>query len=51
MKKLAAIAALLPAVALAHDGPAGHAHPHGIEGVLLVALAAAGLIAWRAFKR
>ncbi|MEO0679587.1 MAG: hypothetical protein AAF192_04130 [Pseudomonadota bacterium] len=36
---------LAPAAALAHAGPEGHAHPHGVEAALLAlaALAVAGL--------
>jgi len=46
---LAALPALLaPAVALAHAGPNGHAHPHGLEIAVLGALAAlAAVAAWR----
>ncbi len=32
---------LLPTAALAHDGPAGHGHPHGVESVIGAAFAIA----------
>lgn len=52
MKTLTAALVLAPAVALAHSGPAGHAHPHGIEGLALLALAvAAAVLAWRRVRR
>ena len=41
IRTLAALsAALAPAAAFAHGGPAGHAHPHGLEIALLGAVAA-----------
>lgn len=50
MKRLAFLAALAPAAALAHNGPAGHAHPHGAEG-LAIGLAVIALAAWLAWRR
>lgn len=51
MIRLATLAILAPAAALAHAGPEGHAHPHGAEGIALaVLLAAAGWAAWRALR-
>ncbi len=49
---LALAAATLASPALAHDGPAGHAHPHGLEaaGIALV-VAGLGWLAWRALSR
>jgi len=44
MKYLFPLALLAAAPAFAHDGPAGHAHPHGIEGVALALVAVA--VAW-----
>lgn len=38
---------LMPSLALAHGGAEGHAHPHGLEGV--VAAAAVILVAALAF--
>ncbi|MGG7568418.1 hypothetical protein ACQ5SO_19875 [Rhodovulum sp. DZ06] len=51
MKAFAVALILAPAAALAHGGPQGHAHPHGLEGAALVALAMAGFAAWRFIKR
>ncbi|SEA31908.1 hypothetical protein [Rubrimonas cliftonensis] len=45
----AALLALAPALAVAHDGPAGHLHPHGAEGVALALAAAA--VAWVVLRR
>lgn len=52
MIRIAIPASLLPALALAHEGPAGHAHPHGMEAAALaaLALAAVGLLIWRSLK-
>lgn len=49
MKRIAILATLAPTAALAHNGPAGHAHPHGVEGLLLglAVVALAGWLAWR----
>lgn len=49
MIRLAAAAALAlsPAAAFAHAGPAGHAHPHGIETLAFAALAVAAVWAAR----
>jgi MYXO-CTERM domain-containing protein len=38
----------LPAAAFAHGGPAGHAHPHGLE---IAALGALALVAIWALRR
>lgn len=52
MTRLAALLALAPAAALADGGPAGHAHPHGIEGALIAAvLAAAAIWAVRSLRK
>jgi|OM-RGC.v1.037681822 hypothetical protein len=50
MARIVLAAALLPTAALAHGGPEGHAHPHGLEGALIaLALAAVvGILVWRA---
>lgn len=37
--RAAALAILTPAAALAHGGPEGHGHPHGLEALLLGAVA------------
>lgn len=44
--RLAALTAALmvPSLALAHDGPLGHAHPYGLE---LALLAGSALLLWR----
>jgi len=48
MTRLAALLALLPASALAHGGPEGHAHPHGLEGLALAAaVLVLGWLVWR----
>ncbi|MEM7497911.1 MAG: hypothetical protein AAF371_07955 [Pseudomonadota bacterium] len=47
MIRIAATIALLPSVALAHGGPAGHAHPHGLEALALVGAAALGILILR----
>ncbi|MEM1313218.1 MAG: hypothetical protein AAGI51_01595 [Pseudomonadota bacterium] len=41
MIRIALTAALVPGAALAHAGPEGHLHPHGLEVVLLGAAAVA----------
>ncbi len=48
MKYFAPLLVFTPGAAFAHDGPLGHAHPHGLESVAwaLVA-AAAGWLVWR----
>lgn len=51
MLKLAAFAALLPALAAAHGGPDGHGHPHGSEGLILVAVVGLALLALRQMRR
>lgn len=53
MHRLAAVFALIPAAALAHDGPPGHLHPHGIEVMILGALAlvAGAVVVWRRSRR
>lgn len=51
MLKLAAFAALLPALAFAHGGPDGHAHPHGLEGLFLAAIIGLAYLAWRQTRR
>jgi hypothetical protein len=51
MLKIATLAALLPGVAAAHGGPEGHAHPHGLEGLLLVAFVALTILALRQMRR
>ena len=43
------LALLAPTAAAAHEGPAGHAHPHGLEGVAL-AVAAVAVIGWLVWK-
>ncbi len=47
LTRLALAAILAPAAAFAHAGPAGHAHPHGIEVLALGAVAAAAIWAAR----
>ena len=48
MTRLATLLALLPATALAHEGPEGHGHPHGLEGLALGAAALViGWLVWR----
>jgi len=48
MTRLATLLALFPATALAHGGPAGHAHPHGIEGLALaIGAVVLGWLIWR----
>jgi hypothetical protein len=51
MKTLIPLFLLAATPAFADNGPAGHAHPHGLEGVLLglVALAVAWGV-WRAAR-
>ena len=55
MRRLAAVFALIPVAALAHDGPPGHLHPHGIEvmilGALALALVAGAVVVWRRTRR
>lgn len=48
MKFLIPLAILAASPAFADNGPAGHAHPHGVEGVAL-ALVALG-VAWGVWK-
>ena len=48
MKYLAPLFVLAPSAALAHDGPLGHAHPHGLEIVAwALAAAAVGWLVWK----
>lgn len=49
MRAALVLALLAPVAALAHAGPEGHMHPHGIEGVALALGAVA--VAWFALKR
>jgi hypothetical protein len=51
MRKLAALAMLTPSLALAHGGPEGHAHPHGLEGLALAAALGLALLALRQIRR
>jgi len=51
MRTLTAALILAPAAALAHEGPAGHAHPHGLEGLALVAVAAVAVAVIWAVRR
>jgi hypothetical protein len=50
MFKLSAVASLLPSLALAHGGPAGHAHPHGLESLLLAALVGLAILVFRQMR-
>ncbi|MGR3783597.1 MAG: hypothetical protein ACU0DT_20310 [Albimonas sp.] len=44
---LAALIALAPAAAVAHAGPEGHLHPHGVETLVFAALAVGAVWAAR----
>ena len=48
MKFLTPLFILAPTMASAHGGPAGHAHPHGLEGVAIaLVLAGTGWVVWK----
>jgi hypothetical protein len=48
MRLIARLAVLVPLPALADAGPAGHTHPHGLEGILLaLTLACVAWAVWR----
>lgn len=51
IQAFAALAALLPTAALAHEGPEGHLHPHGIEGLLIAAALIGGIWLFRRARR
>lgn len=47
----AAVLAGAPSLVLAHAGPGGHLHPHGLEGIALaLGLVALAWILWRAAR-
>jgi hypothetical protein len=49
MRPMLFLAMLAPTLARAHEGPAGHAHPHGLEAAVL-AVAAVAVIGWLVWK-
>ena len=49
MRPMLFVALLAPTAALAHGGPEGHAHPHGMEGTVL-AIAAVAVVGWLIWK-
>ena len=51
LRLLSAALILAPAAASAHAGPEGHLHPHGIETLILAAVAGAALVIWRRARR
>ena len=51
MFRPALAAMVLSTPALAHGGPEGHAHPHGLEGlVIVVIVASVGWLIWKATR-
>lgn len=47
----AAFVALAPLAALAHGGPEGHGHPHGLEVAILGAVALVVALVWAEARR